>query len=318
MKKDIFDFLISSVQNNERGVLLTVVSSSGHAPGREGFAMAVTKDRMQGTIGGGAIEKNMVNTARTLLVKNETIPFLFHREHKISAGKNSSGMICGGTQTIALHPIAQHHLDTLKQCAKAYGIESAPKTLRLSSLGIECLNEARETPHSFIKEPYGKWVYEETLGQKYAAYIFGGGHVCLALSPVLAALGFRITVLDERPLIQTLRNNTSCDELFISQWKTLPNMVAEGPFSYVFIMTPSHVYDETVLRELLGKDLKYLGMMASKTKADEIFARLEKEGFSKETLETVHSPIGLPIKSHTPAEIAISIAAEVIRAKNST
>jgi xanthine dehydrogenase accessory factor len=317
MKKEIFEFLIGSVQDDERGILLTVVSSSGHSPGREGFAMAVTKDKLTGTIGGGAIEKNMVNAARTLLAGNETIPALFHREHKISAGKNSSGMICGGTQTIAMHPIGKYHLDTLKQCLEAYGNGNNPKTLRLSSIGMECLNETRETPHSFIKEPYGKWTYEEMIGQKHTAYIFGGGHVGLALSPVLAALGFHIVVLDERPFINTLQNNKFCNELFISPWKTLPKMITEGPRSYAFIMTPSHVHDETVLRGLLGKNMKYIGMMASKTKVAEIFARLEKEGFSKEVLDTVHSPIGLPIKSKTPAEIAISIAAEAILVKNS-
>jgi xanthine dehydrogenase accessory factor len=68
---------------------------------------------------------------------------------------------------------------------------------------------------------------------------------------------------------------------------------------------------------LLSKSLKYIGMMASKTKVAEIFARLEKEGFSKEKLNSVHSPIGLSIKSRTPAEIAISIAAEVIAIRNS-
>ena len=95
-------------------------------------------------------------------------------------------------------------------------------------------------------------------------------------------------------------------------------MVKEGENSYAFIMTPSHLHDETVLRGLLHKDLKYLGMMASKTKVAEIFEKLRKDGVSEALLFRVKSPIGLSIKSKTAEEIAVSIAAEVIQIKNSS
>ncbi|MCX6738564.1 MAG: XdhC family protein [Candidatus Parcubacteria bacterium] len=316
MNKEILGFLIDSIQNSNPVILMTVVSSSGHAPGREGFMMAVTEDTLFGTIGGGTIEKNMVKIARKRLAENTGAPEIFHRIHKLSAKKNASGMICGGTQTIAIHPLRKNSLAILEQCEESFLSDHDPKTLRLSFLGIECLNEIRNSPHSFMNFCDSCWFYEETIGQKNTAYIFGGGHVCLALSPVLASLGFRIAVLDERPFINTLQENKWCDQLFISPFETLPNLIKEGQSSYAFIMTPSHIHDEMVLRGLLGKNLKYIGMMASKTKVAEIFANLEKDGFSKEKLKMVHSPIGLSIKSRTPAEIAISIAAEVIQVKN--
>jgi len=317
MKKEILEFLIDSIQNQKRAMLIAVVSSSGHAPGRAGFSMAVTKNALSGTIGGGTIEKNMVNKARKFLEENKKSPELFHRIHKISAGKNSSGMICGGTQTVVIQPIEEGHLDILQQCEQAYLPDSGPKVLCLSFMGIGCLNEEKTERHAFSNFRDIYWIYEEIIGQKETAYIFGGGHVCLALSPILANLGFRVAVLDERPFINTLEENKYISELFISPFRDLPLVIKEGPHSYAFIMTPSHVHDETILRGLLSKSLKYIGMMASKTKVAEIFARLEKEGFSKEKLNSVHSPIGLSIKSRTPAEIAISIAAEVIAIRNS-
>jgi xanthine dehydrogenase accessory factor len=319
MNKKILEFLIGALHKNEPCVLLTVVASDGHSPGREGFAMAVTKDELLGTVGGGAIEKNMVNTARKFISKSKTVPEIFHREHKISAKKNSSGMICGGMQSVVAYPFWSHiHLQILNRCLTAYEGDSKPKVFQLSSVGIGCLDEERAAFCSFSNFRDSVWMYEEVIGQKDTAYIFGGGHVCLALSPILASLGFRIAVLDERPHINTLCENKFINELFISPFVTLSNMIAEGEHSYVFIMTPSHTYDEIVLRGLLNKNLKYLGMMASKTKVAEIFARLKKEGFSEDSLALVRAPIGISIKSRTPEEIAISIAAEVIKVKNTS
>ncbi len=317
MKKEVLQFLIDSLQNNKSSILITVVSSSGHAPGREGFTMAVTKDSLFGTIGGGTIEKNMVNKARNFIEKNSNTPKLFYREHRISAGKNSSGMICGGTQTIAVHPIRLPDLEKLKKCIRAINGDTLPQKICLSPFCVEVFDAKDTVPFLFTTFCNDDWFYEELIGNKDTAYIFGGGHVCLALSPILASLGFRIVVLDERAYINTLQENKFCDQLFISPFNDLPKMIKEGPYSYAFIMTPSHIYDENVLKGLLGKDLKYIGMMASKTKVTEIFTRLEKEGYSKEKLNAIHSPIGLPIKSRTPEEIAISIAAEVIQVKNS-
>jgi xanthine dehydrogenase accessory factor len=317
MNKKILGFIIDSLQNNEPIVLITTVESTGHSPGQSGFSMAVTKDEIIGTIGGGAIEKNMVNTARKMLAKNGLLPEIFHRVHRVSANKLSSGMICGGSQTIVMHPIQKIDLETFQKCIDSFSSKGAPKTLCLSDTGIQCIEKRSSAPYSFSNFRDHCWSYEEMLGQKNTAYIFGGGHVALALSPILASLGFCIVILDERPSINTIRKNTFINELHISPFKTLPNIITEGENSYAFIMTPSHTHDETVLCGLLGKNLKYLGMMASKTKVTEIFARLENKGFTKEQLAKVHAPIGLSIHSHTAEEIAVSISAEVIRVKNS-
>ncbi len=317
MKKEILQFLVNAIQNEKTCALITVVCSSGHAPGREGFSMAVTEDSLLGTIGGGTIEKNMVNKARKFIAQKISEPKYFHRIHKISAGENSSGMICGGSQSVVICPINEKSLSVLEECLSAFE-NSTPKVFCISSSGIQCLSEKRHENYSFANMKENDWLYEEVIDQRNRAYIFGGGHVCLALSPILSSLGFRVIVLDERPFINTITENSNINELIISPFETLPNMVKEGENSYAFIMTPSHLHDETVLRGLLHKDLKYLGMMASKTKVAEIFEKLRKDGVSEALLFRVKSPIGLSIKSKTAEEIAVSIAAEVIQIKNSS
>jgi xanthine dehydrogenase accessory factor len=83
-------------------------------------------------------------------------------------------------------------------------------------------------------------------------------------------------------------------------------------------MTFNHKGDEIVLRQLIVKNIRYLGMMGSKIKVKTLFNNLLQEGFSSEQIAKVHSPIGLSINSLTPAEIAVSIAAEIISVKNSS
>ena len=82
-------------------------------------------------------------------------------------------------------------------------------------------------------------------------------------------------------------------------------------------MTLGYKTDEVVIRKLLDKKFKYFGALGSKAKMRILLRDLEKEGLPKEKLAAIHTPIGLPINSQTPEEIAVSIAAEIIAVKNS-
>jgi xanthine dehydrogenase accessory factor len=93
-------------------------------------------------------------------------------------------------------------------------------------------------------------------------------------------------------------------------------LVPDSGRALVVIMTASHRGDATVLEQMLPKNLRYLGMMASRATAGHIMKQMLAKGFSPEQLKTVHSPVGLPINSRTPAEIAVSIAAEIIEVMN--
>jgi len=320
MKRQIIEFLVESIKKDKPCVLLLVADSKGHSPGRQGFTMAVTTDSLLGTIGGGTIEKNMVNKARKYITEGKTKPEVFHRFHKISAGKDSSGMICGGEQTVVLYPLNQNHVKKLTDVLWTFSKKlNYSVALNITKNNIYCTRIEHDMPsHEFEEWESGNeksWLYSEILHEKNTAYIFGGGHVCLELSPLLVHLGFTVIVLDERPFVNEA--NSHYGEVIIAPFETLADKIIEGQNSYAFIMTPSHLHDETVLRGLIGKNLKYVGMMASKTKVAEIFQHLRDEGISQEILDTIHSPIGLPIKSKTPEEIAISIVAEVIQVKNS-
>jgi xanthine dehydrogenase accessory factor len=81
-------------------------------------------------------------------------------------------------------------------------------------------------------------------------------------------------------------------------------------------MTFGYRTDDIALKALLGKEFKYIGLLGSKKKIEKMFEDYRKDKVKEEWLQPIHTPIGLPIKSQTPEEIAISIAAEIIRIKN--
>jgi xanthine dehydrogenase accessory factor len=88
--------------------------------------------------------------------------------------------------------------------------------------------------------------------------------------------------------------------------------IPDGPGTHVIIMTPAHTADEIVLRQIVARPVGYVGMMASPAKAAALLGRLQADGVAAEALSRVHAPVGLPIGSQTAAEIAVSIAAELI------
>jgi xanthine dehydrogenase accessory factor len=319
INKNVWQFIHDYLQQEVPVVLLLVVASEGSSPGRVGFKMGVAEGGMlQGTIGGGTVEHRFVNEAQTKLKRQDFSPLCQHQIHNPQAETDLSGMICGGMQTVVVYPChPSKDLVTIKRLLQA--IEQQEKgVLQISPDGIALtLFEKNAANYQLDFKAQNEWRYKENIGLINTAYIVGGGHVGLNLSRILAMLDFHIIVLEARAEINTLQNNTDANEKLITAFHQIGQHIPDGMQNYVFIVTPNHRVDEVVLRQLLGKKLGYLGLMGSAAKINKIRQNLEKDGISAAQLESVHAPIGLPIKSHTPMEVAISIAAEVIAIKNS-
>jgi xanthine dehydrogenase accessory factor len=130
-------------------------------------------------------------------------------------------------------------------------------------------------------------------------------------------MDFYIRVYDERKGLKTMVENEFAHEKhFIKDYTELRSTINSGRNYYVVIMTFGYRTDDVALRALLGKDFKYIGLLGSKSKVDKMFEDYRKEGIQEHWLQRIHTPIGLPIRSQTPEEIAISIAAEIIKVKN--
>ena len=314
----LWKYSLNCLHNNIRSILMIVVDSEGFSPGKPGFKMVAADDRtLCGSIGGGIMEYNLVEKARDMLSKKNYTPALEIQIHNPEANSDTSGMICGGKQTIILFPFKPEYEGIIENIIhsiennKPWKFVVTENSISLSSYLI------RGKEMIFKQSSRTEWIYEENLGIKNTAYIIGGGHVGLAMSKVLALLNFYVVVIDDRSEVSTLKENIYANEIVTLPFDKIKEYIPEGENNYVIIMTPSHRGDETSLKQVINKKFAYIGMMGSSRKVKEVFSNMRKAGFSENELKKVHSPIGLPIKSNTPEEIAISIAAEIIQVKNS-
>ncbi len=314
----LFSFIRSRLLQGQKVMLLTVVDRQGSSPGKTGFKMAVASDgSFTGSIGGGVMERRLSEQAKRLLKQKESLsPFLVFQDHDPEAVQNRSGMICSGGQTIAFTPLSQQDLPAVTALVSA--LEKERKGIfTLSEKGFAFQENGvlgKPAESRIVSE--NQWEYREQAGMPDTLYIFGGGHVGLALSKVFSNLNFKVVLFDNREGLNTFEENRFATEKQVVDYRRVAGLVPEGFNVYVVIVTFAHKSDEQVLEQMLPKKIKYLGLMGSDKKIETIFGNLKAKGIDEKLFSKVHAPIGLPVNSETPAEIAISIAAEIIAVKN--
>lgn len=151
------------------------------------------------------------------------------------------------------------------------------------------------------------------LGNEDHLYIFGGGHVAQSLAPVAKLTGFAVTVIEDRP---EFRDAFPDAQYIVATPDEYKEKVALLGTPYVVITTRGHRADQEALDYVIDKETKYVGMIGSRSKVASVFEYLKNRGCSTEKLQSVHTPIGLNIANAIPAEIAISIMAEILMVKN--
>lgn len=312
--------IIQSIENGNPVVLCTILASSGSSPRGAGARMAVFADGSTvGTVGGGRVELLAAEEAREVLKTGETRL----RAFCLAPDQVSSiGMICGGDVTIYYQLLTADDLPVLHRTDEALGAsENSWLYLRIREGIVEdfrvvSAQEAAAEPELFKRRAvYQKGeplVYTEPLVRAGRVYLFGGGHVGQALVPVLANIDFRVTVLDNREALANRQTFPQADEVIFTDFSHIYDKVTLTPDDYVVIMTPGHQADFEVLAQVLRSKTRYVGCIGSRHKIARTQQLLREAGISEEMIRSVHMPIGLAIGGETPAEIAISIAAEMI------
>jgi xanthine dehydrogenase accessory factor len=154
-------------------------------------------------------------------------------------------------------------------------------------------------------------VHIDPLTPSPRLFIIGAGHVGHHLARIAGDVGFRIHVVDDREKFANAERFPSAEVVVqsIPEWLHRADLPASA---YVVVVTRGHQHDLDAMRALAARDLKYLGLIGSRAKVARIYDALLAEGMPAECLQRVHAPIGLDIGAVTPAEIAISILAELI------
>ncbi|MEZ4739473.1 MAG: XdhC family protein [Flavobacteriales bacterium] len=173
-----------------------------------------------------------------------------------------------------------------------------------------------EGHRAFEQAADGSWSYHERLGVEQRIVILGAGHVGLALSRTMHQLGFHVHLMDDRADLNTMVANQWAHERTVVDYARIGELISDDPGLYVVLVSFGYRTDDILVRQLIRKRFKYLGMMGSAEKIRTLLEGLRKDGFSEEEIGRVRAPIGLPIGSKTPEEIAVSIAAEIIGVKN--
>ena len=157
-------------------------------------------------------------------------------------------------------------------------------------------------------------IYLEPIGFAPRVYVFGAGHVSYALADLLPKLGFRLIIIDDRKEFANPTRFPMAEKIVTAPLKDALTEIHKELTArdYIVIITRGHLFDEEILYWSLSTPAKFIGMIGSTRKTQLTFASLKSKGIITDQLKRVTSPIGLPIGSRTPEEIAISIAGQLI------
>ena len=147
----------------------------------------------------------------------------------------------------------------------------------------------------------------------YQLIILGGGHIAMPLATIGKILGYQVTVVDDRHDFANKERFPGADRVICCDFSHIEKHLELGPLSSVVIITRGHQHDQECLRQLIKYPLAYLGMIGSRRKIHIVRRQLLEEGVDAARLEQVHMPVGLDVGAQTPGEVAVSIAAELLR-----
>ncbi len=161
-------------------------------------------------------------------------------------------------------------------------------------------------------------IYVEIVTSKPVFLVVGAGHIGRSLAKLADFLNYHVAIIDDREEFADETLIPEADEVICDEFGTAIDNFAIGPMTTVVMVTRGHIQDEISLKRVLGRGAGYVGMIGSKRRTAAVLQHLEEEGFQREELSRVRTPIGLDIGAESPEEIAVSIVAEVLMLRTGT
>ncbi len=310
MTINCYQYLAQVLLKNE-AVLATVVTVRGSVPREVGAKMVILPNgEIFSTIGGGAGEAKVIQTAQQMLATSEeTVTKQWVEIDLTGASEKVVEGVCGGKMQVWLEKW------------------SGQDAIALSQTVVEKLQAGQQvtlvTPFATGKIPYlisdsinvdPKTAFVETLTPAPLLLIVGAGHVGEQLAKVAHSIGFQIAIQDDRPEWANPDRYAIASHIFTESIKNALVALKEHTELYVALVTRGFRYDLEALETLLKQSVhcRYIGMIGSKKRVRLVLQAIEKVAISPTQLTTIYAPIGLDIGALTPEEIAVSIAAELI------
>jgi xanthine dehydrogenase accessory factor len=308
---EIADRLLAAVDAGRELVVATAISIQGSAPRTVGTSMAFDGAEVIGSIAGGCVEGAVVGVCEEVLSTGiaQTVEYGVSDEDAFSVG-----LTCGGILRIHVQPLSSSLVDSLRLMTnEPTGIATV-----ISGGGFEARVASEltarialgETALSTIDcEGESLEVFFEVSTPAPRMIVLGAMEFSTALAAAASVLGYRVTVVDPRPLFATSRRFPAAE--VVVQWPT--TYLAETAIderTVVCVLSHDARFDAEAIAIALASPAGYVGAMGSRTTHDRRVASLRERGVTE--LAKLHSPIGLDLGSSTPEETAISILAEII------
>jgi xanthine dehydrogenase accessory factor len=329
-----------------RVAIATVVRTQGSTPQVAGAKLIVTDDtsaRPAGTLGGGCVEADAVDAAREVLAQGGQSLRAYELTEELAW---NTGLVCGGTMWIlaergrdALEAGGQSMLPALVDAATggtpiaivtrlrrrgrelSYagrifvdaegrvtgGFDAARPDANLVTAAIDQLRHGTsrvltvDDEHDALVEP---------VAPRPRLIVAGGGHVALAIARQAQLLDFDVTILEDRPEFAD-PSRFGGATVIAGDVPTTIGSLDYGWNSYLVVATRGHKLDADCVLAAAGTTVKYIGLLGSRRKTVLIHDMLREHGVSEDRIRTIHAPVGLDLGGRTPAEIALSVLAEI-------
>jgi xanthine dehydrogenase accessory factor len=347
---EILDETIAELDAGRAFALVTLVADRGSTPRAAGAEMLLREDgSIAGTIGGGLLEHTMLGAAAEALAERRS------RLERVDLDgadlTRGDKMVCGGAAEVLITSVPPHDAHLRGACAALQEARDAGRRASFVTLlagggeggGAEddarlevehCLLledgqtigaacdapalrrlAAAATPHGTAVLPDGRTAVLERVDPPALAVVCGAGHVGAAVAPLLVRLGFRVVVVDDREEFAAPERFPGA-RVVARPFRDALAEVGVDERAYVVVVTRGHVHDLDVVEQALRLGARYVGLMASRAKGARMRGALLEAGFSEGVVDRIHSPVGLSIGAETPAELAVSIAAEIVQVRS--
>ncbi len=340
--KDIYVEIERLIAAGETVATATVVRTQGSTPREVGAKMVVlpSGDTL-GSIGGGSGEAAVRQLAMSAIADGERRTMRLDLTDDVTL---DTEMVCGGMMSVFIDLWAERDLELLAALKRGFGPSQKaavatpisttqtrarrlilPNGHTFGTLGDEEIDawitsqalEALEqgTSRTVVGPTKGVEVFIEVQIPPPTLIIAGAGHIAVPLAKLGSMLGFRVVVLDDRPDFANRERFPEADEVLAADFGETLSAYPIDDQTYITIMTRGHSHDLECLLQVIESPAAYIGMVGSRRRVRGVFDLAQTEGCAEESLARVHAPIGLDIGARTPEEIALSIMAEVAKAR---
>ena len=344
--KELMKKLKEEVVHGNACYLVALIESEGSTPRRSGAYMLVNKNGwVAGTVGGGGMEYAAVLEAQKQLLAyaEEEAKAKQTNEHtsletdgkgvqaatSVTSAQRSfhkrfdltpaAGMACGGYCSLQFCYMPPCQATEILVEYILYKLKGAASWWLLLPMGAGNISVQDSLPvrkHQCFYKLDGQEYFAQEYNYDGSVFIFGAGHVARELVPLLTHLGFRCLVYDDRAEFADPAVFPTAFRVQQVDYTKLGEVCSPTCKDYAVVMTRGHVHDANCERFLLKTRVPYIGIMGSKNKARLAREALLAEGYSEAELARITTPIGIDIGSETPAEIAVSIAAQLIQVRS--